>query len=136
VLTLAEIYYRNVYEVALSTTSTFNFSLQNYKTNTFFETKFAIITAGNPNNIDLPSEENRARNRELYSRLNSSALLNVRGCYLEHCEDGYLIYNIALEAALVLGREYEQVAIFYNDSKNLMYVDCKSESVISERAVD
>ena len=135
-LSLAEIYYRNIYEVALSPNKTFIFSLQNYKPDHFFRKHFAIITAGNPHNRDLSPEQNRERNALLYSELNSSKVLTAKGCYLEHCEEGYLIYDMSLKKALALGRKYEQVAIFYNDTKTLMYVDCIKESVICERKVD
>jgi len=133
--TLSEIYFRNLYEVELSDKSTFIFSLQNFKPDSFFNRPFAIITAGNPNNIDLTSEENAKHNALLYSELNSSNVLHAKGCYLDHCEDGYLIYNMSLKSALALGRKYEQVAIFYNDTNCLMYIDCKKESVISEKKV-
>jgi len=133
---LSEIYFRNSYEVELSDTTTFTFSLQTYQPNAFFKKPFAIITAGNPNNTDLSTAENSARNAKLYSELNSSVVLNAKGCYLEHCEEGYLVYELTLDEALVLGRKYEQVAIFYNDTKALMYIDCQEESVISARAVE
>ena len=133
---LSEIYFRNSYEVELSDTSTFTFSLQTYQPNTFFEKPFAILTAGNPNNIDLSTDKNRERNTKLYSELNSNNVLNAKGCYLKHCEEGYLVYELTLDEALALGRKYEQVAIFYNDAKFLMYIDCQKESVISERAVE
>jgi len=135
-LPLSEIYFRNIYEVELpDTTATFTFSLQTYQPNIFFEKPFAIITAGNPNNMELSMDDNRERNAKLYSELNSKHVLNAKGCYLEHCEEGYLVYDLTLNEALVLGRKYEQVAIFYNDTKALMYVDCVEEIVISERAV-
>jgi len=135
-LPLSEIYFRNRYEVELSDATTFTFSLQTLETDPFFSRPFAIITAGNPKNIDLSIEENSARNALLYSELNSNDVLNAKGCYLEHCEEGYLIYDLPLDTALALGRKYEQVAIFYNDTKRLMYVDCYDEGIISERAVE
>ncbi len=134
-LSLSEIYFRNVYEVELTSNKHFTFSLINYNPDAFFEKPFAIITAGNPNNITLTATENEARNALLYSELNSTKVLKARGCYLAHCEEGYLVYDLSLEEALALGRKYEQIAIFYNDTKRLMYVDCKKESVICERAV-
>jgi len=135
-LSLAEIYYRNTYEVVLSNNTRFIFSLKNYKPDPFFTKPFAIITAENPHNIDVNPEQNRERNALLYSELNSSEVLTAKGCYLEHCEVGYLIYDMSLKKALALGRKYEQVAIFYNDTKVLMYVDCIKKSVICEKKVD
>ena len=135
-LPLSEIYFRNIYEVELSSNTVFTFSLQNYKPNSFFKNSFAIVTAGNPNNTDLTSEENSKRNAVLYSELNSTHVLNAKGCYLDHCEESYLVYDLSLNEALLLGRKHEQVAIFYNDTKRLIYIDCENERVISERKVE
>jgi hypothetical protein len=133
---LSEIYFRNIYEVELALNKHFTFSLIRYTSNPFFKRAFAIITAGNPNNQEFTSEENRKRNALLYKDLNSDRVFKARGCYLEHCEDGYLVYDLSLHDALVLGRKYEQVAIFYNDTNALMYVECESENIICERKVD
>ena len=42
---------------------------------------------------------------------------------------------MTLTDALSIGREYEQMAIFYNDGKKLMYIDCKKseEMVVRSR---
>jgi len=129
-LTLEEIYFKNTYEVVLFSDQLLLFSLENLIDNHFFDRSFAIITASNPRNTLLSNRENERQNALLYSELNSNNVLHARGCYEEHCEDGYLIFNTTLPDALLLGRKYEQVSIFYNDSKKLMYVDCKSGKII------
>ena len=133
-LTLEEIYFKNIYEVALSSGKLQSFSLEHFTNNHFFDRPFAIITASNPLNVYLSSSENERRNALLYSELNSYSVLNARGCHEEHCEDGYLVFDMTLADALLLGQKYAQVAIFYNDSKRLMYVDCKNAKVMVERS--
>ena len=131
----AKIYFHNSYEVALSSNTTYTFSLQHFKDNPFFDRPFAIITAFNPNNKTLPYPENLLRNQTLYNELNSNYdLLEAKGCYSGHCEEGYLIFDISLSEAIELGRKYEQFAVFYNTTDKLMYVDCKSEEIIVEKA--
>ncbi len=132
--TLEEIYFKNIYEVVLSSDQLLLFSLENFSNNHFFDRSFAIVTASNPLNVSLPSNDNERRNALLYSELNSKNVLAARGCYENHCEDGYLIFDITLSDALLLGQKYEQVAVFYNDSKRLMYVDCKNAKVMVERS--
>ena len=132
--TLEEIYFKNIYEVVLSSDKLLSFSLENLSDNHFFDQPFAIVTAANPNNILLSLSDNTHRNALLYSELNSKGVLSARGCHDGHCEDGYLIFNITLSDALLLGQKYEQVAIFYNDSKKMMYVDCKNGEVMVERS--
>ena len=132
--TLEEIYFKNIYEVVLSSDQLLSFSLENFTDNCFFDRPFAIITASNPRNVVLKVSENKSRNVLLYSELNSNSVLNARGCHEDHCEDGYLILGLTLVDALLLGQKYEQMAIFYNDSKKLMYVDCKNGEVMVERS--
>ncbi len=71
----------------------------------------------------------------LYSKLNSDTVLKATGCHKDHCKDGYLVFDMTLTDALSIGREYEQMAIFYNDGKKLMYIDCKKseEMVVRSR---
>ena len=133
-LTLEEIYFKNRYEIDRASESYFSFSLENFSDSTFFDKRFAIITAYNPDNSPLTTQENMRRNALLYNELNNKLVLSARGCYEEHCEEGYLISDITLSKALCLGRKYGQVAIFYSDGKKLMYVDCKTEQVMVQRS--
>ena len=132
----AEIYLKNVYEIDLPSSDTFLFSLDTLIYDTFFLTPFAIITAWNPDNIELSEEVNRKKNVQLCKELNSYRTLEARGCYKEHCEAGYLVFEISLQEVLRIGRHFRQYAIFYNDSKNLMYVECESGKVIVSRKIE
>ena len=129
-----EIYFHNVYEVVLNSQTTFNFSLANLSKHTLFSQPFSIITASNPNNIVLNLEENRLRNKLLYSKLyNEYDIHFAKGCYKEHCEKGFLVLDIPLAKSLALGRVFKQFAIFYCDTKQLRYITCEKEKVIVER---
>ena len=102
--TLEEIYFKNIYEVVLSSDQLLLFSLENLSNNDFFDRSFAIVTASNPLNVSLLPSENESRNALLYSELNSNSVLHARGCHENHCEDGYLIFDITLSDALLLGQ--------------------------------
>ena len=129
------LYLRNRYEVEQLSNSPFTFSLDTFTHTTFFDRPFCIITAYNPHNRTLPLQENRDRNQQLYSSLYSKGykILKATGCLDEHCEAGFLIYDISLNEALRLGVFYEQYAIFYCDTRCLKYVECETEEVVVEK---
>ena len=128
------IYLRNRYEVDLTSTQTFIFSLTDLPTHTLFQSNFAIITASNPQNKILSAIENSLRDQLLYSELyNNYKIIKAVGCLKEHCEAGYLVYDIAYKEALALGVKYQQYAIFYCDTQSLRYIACQSEDVIVMR---
>ena len=130
----AKIYLHNSYEIALSSNTTYTFSLQHFKDNPLFDRPFAIITAFNPHNNTMSYQENLSRNQKLYNELNSNYdLLEAKGCYSGHCEEGYLIFEISLSEVIVLGHKYEQFAVFYNTTDKLMYVECENKKVIVEK---
>lgn len=133
-LSYAEIYLRNIYEVELAPHTTFFFSLIDFTDTPFFDRTFAIITAHNPKNRQLHKTENRLLERKLYSDLYSGyELLRARGCLEEHCEEGYLAYEITLDDAIDIGRKYGQYAIFYNSGDALKYISCEDKHVIIEK---
>jgi len=129
------IYFRNRYEVEGPSSSPFIFSLEHFIDSTFFDRPFSIITACNPQNTILSSEQNRERNQQLYSSLYTKdyKILDATGCLEGHCEAGYLIYDISLREALELGLTYDQYTIFYCDTKYLKYVRCETEEVVVEK---
>jgi len=130
----AKIYFHNRYEVVIASDTIFPFSLQHFNDDPFFDRPFGIVTAFNPYNKTLSIQENLLRNRLLYSELNSKfELLEAKGCLNEHCEEGYLIYDITLSELIKIGRSYEQFAIFYNTTTKLEYIECKSKKVIVEK---
>ncbi len=129
-----KIYFHNIYEIVLTSDTTYTFSLRSFIDNPFFERPFGIITAYNPNNNTLSEEENLSKNQKLYNELNSKyELLEAKGSYKGHCEEGFLVFDITLAEAVEIGRRHEQFAIFYNSVKTLMYVDCEEKKVVVER---
>jgi hypothetical protein len=133
-LSYAEIYLRNIYEVVLAPHNSIFFSLTDFRDSLFFDRTFAIITAHNPQNRDLPKTANRLLDQKLYSHLYSRyELLRARGCLEEHCEEGYLVYDITLDDAIDIGRRYSQYAIFYNSGDALSYISCEDKKVIIEK---
>jgi len=91
---------------------------------------FAIITAFNPNMKDdgRTAEENLKANAELYSMLEEKKyhFLPSNGELFEHSEASYIVYGIALEEALAIGRIFGQESIVYNDGEIVAVVDCKT----------
>ena len=130
----SEIYFHNRYEIDLGNATTFSFSFQDLTEHPIFDRPFSIITAFNPENKTYSRHENRLRNQKLYNELNSKyELLKVTGCYKEHCEESFLIFDISLSESRALGLKYAQYAIFYNGVDLLQYIECENESVIVEK---
>ena len=90
--------------------------------------EFVVVTACNPHGEIVDAERNKSLDREL------SALLEVKGlvhCRMtggspdgSHLEPGYLV-ECDLEVGLVLGRRFEQVAIYGVCDGELYLVDCQ-----------
>lgn len=108
------------------------FSISNQMNKKYFELPFAIITASNPMNENLPDEENKIRNAQLQENLKALGYDYVAtvGRLGEHSEESFLIYNITLADALTIATYYEQYSIFYNDTKQLSYAECKKQKVL------
>lgn len=108
------------------------FSINNQVSKKHFEVPFAIITASNPMNEELSDEENKIRNTQLEQNLKALRYNYVTtvGRLGEHSEESFLIYNITLTDALTIATYYEQYSIFYNDSKQLSYVECKTQKTL------
>lgn len=129
-----EIYFHNIYEIELDDGGHFTFSLKNFQDNIFFNQPFAIITACNTMNHSLSDEENAILTEKLYSELyRRYRLLSAEGCYKGHCEAGYLVFDISLSEALMIGHAFEQYAIFYNTKRELKYIECENGKVIVSR---
>lgn len=90
-----------------------------------FLNPFLIITGWNPMNVRLPLEENNAKNGLLFKNLIQSEYLfdPAIGFLGEHTQESYCIYDITLEDAIAMGKQYEQYAIFYSDGKIVGYYD-------------
>ena len=133
-----EIYRRNIYEIKCSFYHPFTFSLIHLTHHPIFDKPFAIITAYNPQNRVLSPLENRELHKRLLSLLERKKYLfcNAEGCYKEHCEEGFIVFNMTLEEALNMARHFDQYALFYNDTKIVKYIACEDSSVIVEQSLD
>jgi hypothetical protein len=94
---------------------------------------FAIITAHNPKSEAFLKEENDKRHQQLLERVqqnhysfNSSLGQSPDGSWQE---EGVVIFDIDLAAALQLGRDFEQYAILYGQSNRVALAWCESESL-------
>lgn len=75
-----------------------------------------FITAFNPASRRLPAEENAARHAELGEKLDTFGVKKVAAAGLDPTgrwppEPGYLVFDLALDAVLSLGRRYGQNAV-------------------------
>ena len=92
-----------------------------------------VITAHNPFPRMLDDAENRARNERLRADLESLAGCQVAAAVgigrdeQDHREDSWAAWGISLEAAVDLGRQYGQRAIFAIDSSGLTVVRCQGD---------
>ncbi len=113
------------------------FSLEELADHKHFEIPFVIITAWNPMNTTLPDDENKIRNKQLEENL-KALHYNYKptiGRLGEHSEESFMIYAITLEDALTIATFYEQYSIFYNDSKQLSYIECKNKKTLLSQKV-
>jgi Protein of unknown function (DUF3293) len=123
--------FSQAYALALYKTPTLTFTLtkEPTQTNLFSNKPYSIITAHNPYSQKLSKEENEQRHEQL------KTILQERG--LEHhpstgqspdglwCEEGFIIFDISLEDALNIGRQFEQHAIIYGQDNRVALAWCE-----------
>jgi hypothetical protein len=90
---------------------------------------YAVITAHNPYSQKLSCEENKGRHEQL------EKILQERG--LEHhfstgespdgswIEEGFIIFDISLDDALAIGKQFEQHAIVYGQGNRAALAWCE-----------
>lgn len=95
--------------------------------------QFAIVTAYNPDGNSGARAENQRRDRALREILESRerSYSRVTGCSPDgsHREPGYAI-QITLDAAIALGRELQQKAVFWISNDQLSVVSCATHNSI------
>jgi hypothetical protein len=96
-----------------------------------FDQPFAVLTAFDPRGHDLSEAENEKRRRELDARLTKSGykFVSVDACSPDrtHCECSVAVV-MPQEKAIALGRELEQVAIFWFDGKRFWIIGALMEA--------
>ncbi len=126
---LREIYKKNMFLLKASNQDLW-FSLNSPLERAYYSRSFAILTAWNPNNKPTTNKENSTANKMLKADLSKYEILDSIGKYNDHQEESYLVYDISLEDALLLGVKYNQYSIFYNDTMKLSYIECSSKRVL------
>jgi hypothetical protein len=111
------------------------FSLEQPLKKSYYEKKFAILTAWNPNNRPTSDAENIEANNLLKEELNAYEVVDSMGRYENHQEASYLVYDIPLEKVLSLGTKYKQYSIFYNDTKQLSYFECSTKEILVRSSI-
>ena len=100
------------------------------KSNTLFPKSFVIITACNPMDKHLEHEQNQKLNADLLKKLNhfKRKVISITGCSLDlkHQEPSYLI-ELGLEEGVLVGRSFNQRAIYWIDNDHLYLIDCTTE---------
>ena len=94
----------------------------------FSSRAFAIVTAHNPSSEKLSDEENERRHKELQEvLLKRSATFGPSvgespdGAWRE---EGVIVYDVALEEALELGKRFEQHAVLYGQGERVALAWC------------
>ena len=97
---------------------------------------FAIITAFNPymNSKDRTCVENFMANNELFLMLKEGNyhFLPSMGELSGYCEDSYIVYDIALDDALEIGKVFRQESIVFNDGQVIAVIECNTAVKIIE----
>ena len=132
---LIEIYKENEF-LLKSDNQNLWFTLNNPLSVAYYSRKFAILTAWNPNNKPTTDIDNSSANKILKDDLSKYEVVDSIGKYKDHQEDSYLVYDISIEDALILGVKYNQYSIFYNDTYALSYIECSSNGVLVSKILD
>ncbi|MGZ3333541.1 MAG: DUF3293 domain-containing protein [Gemmatimonadaceae bacterium] len=96
-----------------------------------FDQPFAVLTAFDPRGHDLSATENEKRRQDLDARLTKSGYkyVSVDACSPDrvHCECSVAVV-MPQKQAIALGRELEQVAIFWFDGKRFWIIGALMEA--------
>jgi Protein of unknown function (DUF3293) len=119
------------YAQAIYKTKDVSFTLTEIPNDTllFSNQPYAIITAHNPYSQQLTDLENQSRHKQLESLLASKGLSFSpsigQSPDATWQEEGFLIFDITLEAALEIGLHFEQHAIIYGQGNRVALAWCK-----------
>jgi len=86
------------------------------------------------NSKDRTREENIMANDELSLMLKESKyhFLPSVGELSGYGEDSYIVYDIALDDVLEIGREFMQESIVFNDGQNIAIIECNTAVKVIE----
>ncbi len=127
--------FAEAYELAIYKTRGVSFTLSIEKTNAvlFDGHSYAVITAHNPANEPLSKEDNEKRHQALEQLLQQHNL-NFKPSVGQSpdgswSEEGFVVFDIALEQALDIGRMFEQHAILYGQGNRVALAWCESKKL-------
>jgi hypothetical protein len=127
--------FAQAYEQAVYKTPRVSFTLSTEKTDVilFDGRSFTVITAHNPRSKPLSKEENDKRHEALKAALQeqnfsfeSSTGESPDGVWVE---EGFVVFDLGLEPALRLGRDFGQHAILYGQGNRVAMAWCESEKL-------
>lgn len=94
---------------------------------------FAIITAHNPRSAALSKEKNAARHAALVKEVVALGLAWQDSVGMSPDESwqeaGVILFNVAAEVALELGRQFEQNAVLYSDGEHVGLLWCDDGTI-------
>lgn len=106
---------------------------------TLFETEahvawprqFAVVTAWNPMGIDAPADANDTNDRRLAKRLDEMRLRRTRVTGISpdglHREAGWAFWPCDEAGAVALGREFQQLAVYFVADDLIHVISCDSD---------
>jgi hypothetical protein len=131
VFALVDVYRRNKFLIKDNTEDIW-FGIEQQIDKKYFEIPFAIVTAWNPMNESYSKEANIWLNNKLEVQIKTQKYAydyTVGECD-GHSEDSFIVYRISKREALKLVQEFRQYSIFYNDTRSLEYIECKTENIL------
>ncbi len=95
--------------------------------------RFSLITGQNPFSQPLTEVENAERNQKMRSEIkarewdygDSSGIASDQAW----CEDGFVIWDVSVEAVLELGRQFEQNAIIFGEAERVALGWCETNEL-------
>lgn len=123
--------FAEAYQTAIYKAAGVAFTLSEQPTGTvlFGGRPFAIITAHNPRSERLSDAENQERHEELEREIQKLSLeytpstgASPDGTWVE---EGFAVFDIALDSALELGRKYGQHAILWGEGERVALAWCE-----------
>ena len=127
--------FRVAYLETVYVTETLRFTLSStdFGITVFEGRRFCLLTAANPFSQELTLAENGERNLELERQIKALGL-GYSWSYGEQSdsswrEDGFVIFDVSLETAMLLARTFDQNAILYGQDARVALAWCDNEEL-------
>jgi hypothetical protein len=127
--------FRVAYLETVYNTQTLRFTLSStdFGITVFDGRRFCLITAANPFSQELTVAQNGERNLELERQIKDLGY-EFSWSYGEQSdqswrEDGFVIFDLTLETAMLLARRFDQNAILFGEQSRVALVWCDNEEL-------